>query len=133
MKYFLDTNMCVYYLKGLGSQLKANLLSRIPEEIKIPVITKAELLLGVEKSMKRDENREKVIEFLFPFEIVPFTDSDIPVFADIRSTLEKRGEIIGPYDLILASIVLSHEGTLVTHNTKGFSRIDNLRIEDWSE
>jgi len=67
MTWFLDTNTCVFYRKGLCPRIKSELLKRSPESIKVPVITKAELLFGAEKSRRRDENLEKIDAFLLPF------------------------------------------------------------------
>ena len=133
MKYFLDTNICIYYLKGSYPKLKQKLLSFNPDTIVIPVITKAELLHGAEKSKQKEDNLKKINQFLLPFKIVDFTDSDASVYASIRSELEKKGTIIGPNDLIIASIVLSNNGTLVTKNVKEFSRIKGLKIENWTD
>ncbi len=133
MKYFLDTNICVYYLKGKNRAIKTNLLSKHPDEIKIPVVTKAELLYGAEKSKKRAENREKILEFLLPFEIIPFTDGDVETYATIRNELETAGRIIGPNDLLIASIVLSNDGILVTNNQKEFANVKTLSLENWLE
>lgn len=133
MKYFLDTNICVYYLKGMYPGIVENLLSKNPEDIKIPSIVKAELLYGAEKSQTKDKTREKIYEFLFPFEIVGFNDDAAEIFGKMREYLEKKGMIIGPNDLILASTVLSFNGTLITNNVKEFKRIKELKIENWLE
>jgi len=133
MKYFLDTNICIYYLKGLFPKLKEKLLSYNPDTIVIPVITKAELLLGAEKSTQKEETLKKINQFLLPFQIIDFTDKETTIYASIRAKLEKTGTIIGPNDLLIASIVLSNNGILVTRNVKEFSRIKNLKIENWTE
>jgi tRNA(fMet)-specific endonuclease VapC len=133
MKYYLDTNICIYFLKGLFPQLKNKILAFNPDTIMIPSIVKAELLYGAEKSKKKEENLRKIYQFLLPFQIESFTDSETVLYAQIRNVLEKKGTLIGPNDLIIASIVLSHDGTLITNNTKEFSRIKNLKIEDWTQ
>lgn len=133
MKYYLDTNVCIYFLKGLFPQLKNKILSVNPDTISIPAIVKAELLYGAEKSKKKEENLKKLSQFLLPFKIESFTDDETVLYAEIRNKLEKKGNIIGPNDLLIASIVLSHNGTLITNNTKEFSRIINLQIEDWTK
>lgn len=133
MNYFLDTNICIYYLKGSNPEIRKNLLSKRPDQIKIPVITKAELLYGAEKSVKKNENREKIHDFLFPFEIIPFTDSDTHIYAAVRAELEGKGRVIGPNDLLIASIVLSRDGILITHNRKEFETIEQLNVENWME
>ena len=72
--YFLDTNTCIYFLNGKYEHIKSKILSTPPNEISIPSIAKAELLLGAYKSKRRKENTEKVEKFLEPFEVVPFFD-----------------------------------------------------------
>lgn len=63
MTYFLDTNMCIYYLKGLNPRVKEVLLGKIPDEVKIPSVVKAELLFGAHKSRDTKNNTERVMEF----------------------------------------------------------------------
>jgi len=131
--YFLDTNTCIYFLNGKYESLRAKLLSTPPNEISIPAIVKAELLLGAYKSQKKKENVEKVEKLLEPFAVVPFFDLISYVYADIRNEAEKVGENVGPNDLLIASIVKFHDGILVTNNTKEFKRIKGLKIENWAK
>ncbi len=131
MKYFLDTNICIYYLKGMYPGIVKNLLSKNPEDIKISAIVKAELLYGAEKSQTREKTKEKIYEFLLPFEIVGFNDEATEIYGKTREYLEKKGLIIGPNDLILASTVIGYNGTLITNNVKEFKRIKELKIENW--
>ncbi len=72
MKFFLDTNICIYFLKGKNEKLRATLMSKHPDDIKIPSIVKAELLFGAYKSQQKVENVEIVRKFLLPYEIVSF-------------------------------------------------------------
>lgn len=102
-----------------------------PKEIKIPVIVKAELLLGAYKSQVREKTVQKVEKFLEPFEILPFTNEIASEYAEIRKKLESEGSIIGANDLFIAAAVKSKNGILVTHNTGEFSRISRLAVEDW--
>ncbi|WP_321992434.1 type II toxin-antitoxin system VapC family toxin [Marispirochaeta aestuarii] len=132
MKFYLDTNICIYFLKGMYESVRTRLLEKHPDEIKICSIVKAEILYAAEKSIRKDKNLKKIEEFLLPFEIISFGDSESISYAGIRSDLEKRGEIIGPNDLLIASTVLANNGILVTHNVKEFSRVRNLRLEDWT-
>lgn len=133
MKYFLDTNICIYYLKGMYPEIIKKLLSKNPEDIKIPSIVKAELMYGAEKSESKNKTKEKIVEFLLPFEIVGFNDEATEIYGKTREYLEKKGMIIGPNDLIIASTVLSQNGTLITNNAKEFKRIKELKIENWTE
>ena len=70
---------------------------------------------------------------MFPFEIIGFNDKESIEYSKIRAGLEKRGEVIGPNDIIIASIVKSNNGTLVTNNKNEFKRIKDLKIVDWSK
>lgn len=129
--YFLDTNICIYFLKGVYPAIQEKMQNLHPPQIKIPSIVAAELLYGATKSIRKKENLENVQKFLIPFEIIPFETQAAETYAEIRSVTEAKGISIGPNDLIIASIVMANEGILVTNNTKEFGRIKNLKIENW--
>lgn len=129
--YYLDTNTCLYFMKGMYQSILDQFKAHKPEDIKIPALVKAELLLGVEKSDKKELNGILNKKFLEPFEIVSFDDDSAILYAKIRAALEKKGKVIGPNDLIIAATVMSRNGVLVTHNTKEFKSISGLSIEDW--
>lgn len=131
MKFFLDTNICIYFLKGVSQNIIKKIARLNPSDIKIPSIVKAELLYGVEKSRKIKENKIVVTNFLFPFEIIPFDDTAAGQYSKIRSFLEKHGEIVRPNDLLIASIVLANQATLVTNNVKEFKRVKGLKVVNW--
>lgn len=131
--YFLDTNTCIYFLNGKYEHIKSKIINTPPNEIAIPSIVKAELLLGAYKSKNRKSNIEIVEKFLLPFEIIPFNDMMTHTYADIRLQAEKAGEIIGPNDLFIASIVKFLDGILVTNNIKEFRRIEGLKVENWAK
>ena len=133
MKYYLDTNICIYYLKGIYPKIVEELLSKHPDDIKIPSIVKAELLYGAEKSKEKKQNLEKIKRFLLPFQLKEFGDPESELYGIIRSRLEEAGKTIGPNDLILASTVLANEGTLITNNEKEFRRIKDLKIANWTK
>jgi tRNA(fMet)-specific endonuclease VapC len=98
----------------------------------VPSIVKAELLLGAYKSRKRKANLGKLEMFLQAFEVVPFSDRMTYVYSEIRSTLEKSGTIIGPNNLLIASVVKFHDGILITNNVREFRRVRGLAVEDWT-
>ena len=131
--YYLDTNICIYFINGKCQSLKNKILSIPPSKIRLPSIVKAELLLGAYKSSKKKENLKRLEVFFKEFEVEPFSDQTAYTYADIRSKLEKSGTLIGPNDLLIASIVLYNNGTLVTNNTKEFKRIKTLKLENWVE
>ena len=133
MKYYLDTNICIYFLKGENENIRIRLFEKHPDEIKISSIVKAELLFGAEKSIKKEQNLKKMNEFIFPFEIVSFGEKEAIFYSKIRAKLETEGRIIGPNDLLIAATVLANDGTLITNNVDEFKRVENLKIENWIE
>jgi tRNA(fMet)-specific endonuclease VapC len=132
MKYFLDTNICIYFLKGLFPVLIEHFQSKTPEEIKIASIVKAELLLGAFKSKNKTKTEKIVKEFLLPYTIISFDDEASIIYSKIRGSLEKKGQIMGPNDLILAATVLANDGILITNNVTEFKRIKDIKIENWT-
>lgn len=131
MIYYLDTNICVYFLKGLYPSIMGKIKSINAVQIKIPSIVKAELLYGAEKSKQKVKNLTNINRFLEPFEIMPFDDDCSILYSKIRSEMELKGTAIGPNDYIIAATVLAKNGILVTNNNKEFERIKNLKIENW--
>jgi tRNA(fMet)-specific endonuclease VapC len=131
MPYLLDTNVCVKVLRGNSPQLLARFSTVAPDEIVVSAVTRAELLYGAEKSNKPVETLEKLLAFLKPYPSLPFDDNAAQVAGVERARLESIGLPIGPYDLLIASIALVNNLTLVTHNVREFSRVVGLKIEDW--
>ncbi len=97
----------------------------------ISSITKSELCYGVSKSQKVEENTKRLEEFLKPFTIISYGERASFFYGKIRAKLEKQGNIIGPLDMLIAAHALSKDLTLVTNNTKEFSRIKTLKVENW--
>lgn len=131
--YYLDTTTCFYFLNGRSMNIKDKILSTLPNKIAIPSMVKAELLLSAYKNKSRQTTLEKVEKFLQPYEVIPFEDQASYDYADIRSDLESRGMTIGPNDLLIAAITRFHNAVLVTHNVEEFSRVRDLKYENWFE
>jgi tRNA(fMet)-specific endonuclease VapC len=75
--YFLDTNICAYYLKGKYLSI-TEYFRKIPcDEIKIPIIVKAELLFGIEKSKQKEKNRKVFENFIKTFEVINLNDDSL--------------------------------------------------------
>jgi tRNA(fMet)-specific endonuclease VapC len=129
--YFLDTNICIYHFKGKYKSIAERFAVTPQDEIKIPIVVKAELWYGAEKSQTRAANRQIYENFVALFEVVNIDDATVNNYARVRVELEKSGNIIGTNDLWIAAIVLAHNGILVTHNTREFSRINGLQLADW--
>mgnify|MGYP003314473310 CR=1 FL=1 len=132
MRYFLDTNIIIYALKNSYPEIK-NHFMRIPSQtISIPSIVIAEIEYGARKSRNYEKTIEIYRQFMNTFSNAEFNEKAAICYGEIRSYLEKKGDLIGPNDMLIASIVLAEEGILVTHNVKEFAKIPNLSIEDWT-
>ncbi|BDI19329.1 nucleic acid-binding protein [Nostoc cf. commune SO-36] len=131
MKFLLDTNTCIIYMRGKNSTLKQKLESTATKDIAVCSVVKAELFYGAMKSANPVRNLTLQQEFLAQFISLTFDDLAAMRFGTIRSQLEALGTPIGAYDLQIAAIALTNNLTLVTHNTREFKRVNNLLTEDW--
>jgi tRNA(fMet)-specific endonuclease VapC len=130
--YILDTNTLIYFFKGMGN-VPHKFLETSPKEIAIPSIVLFELEYGIEKSNSPKKRQAQLKEICSLVEILPFSNQEACFSAKIRAQLEKNGTPIGPYDVLIAGIALANKGILVTNNIKEFSRISELKIENWYE
>jgi len=128
--YILDTNTLIYFFKGIG-RVGETLLATPPKDIGLPTIVLYEISVGIEKSISPEKRKRQLGQFTEVVNIIPFGQKEAFFAAGLRAELEKRGTPIGPYDVLIAATALSSKGILVTHNTKEFSRIKDLGIEDW--
>jgi tRNA(fMet)-specific endonuclease VapC len=132
MRYLLDTNAWIIYLKDPDSGVRKRLLAESPQDIFTCSIVVSELLHGAEKYGNRHKRVTMVQTLLAPFQCLPFDEIDATYYATLRHSLEVRGEVIGPYDLQIAAICLRHQLTLVTNNVTEFTRVRGLTVQDWS-
>lgn len=131
MKYSLDTNTCIRYLNRRSEALRQKLPTIPAREIVVCSVVRGELVYGAAKSQTPDVSVAKQYHFLEPYISLPYDDQAAFVFGQIRAALDKAGTPIGAYDLQIAAIALVHHLIVVTHNTREFSRVAGLRIEDW--
>ncbi len=131
MTHLLDTNACIRYLNGRAVSVRNKLATMLPGAVGVCSVVKAELYAGAMKSVNPLRTRSEQDAFLVQFVSLPFDDVAASVYAVIRAHLEAAGTPIGPYDLQIASIALANNLTLVTHNTREFSRVPSLLLEDW--
>jgi tRNA(fMet)-specific endonuclease VapC len=132
MAYLIDTDIIVYSIKGnLKVQQRFREKEAIPKAISI--ITYGELLYGAKKSSQPEKNAAIVYRLAEIFPVVGITRSVIEAFAEIKRSLEIRGERLADLDLLIASTALSLNYTLVTNNTQHFQRIKGLKLENWIE
>ena len=132
MKYLLDTNICVYIINEKPKQILRKFERYPVHEFGISSITHAELQYGIEKSKNKNTNQDALDEFLLPLTILPFHGKRlVTCYGEIRTSLESKGKTIGPLDMLIAAHALSLDLTIISNNIREFSRIPNLKCENW--
>ncbi|MVF23670.1 type II toxin-antitoxin system VapC family toxin [Methylocaldum sp. BRCS4] len=125
-----DTNTLIYFFKGQG-KVAERLLQTPPGELALPAIVLYELEVGIAKSNAPERRRAQLGELLAWVEVLPFGALESRCSALIRADLEKRGEPIGPMDVLIAGTAFAHDALLITRNLSEFGRIPGLRLENW--
>ena len=132
MIYMLDTNICIYIIKKKPQNVIKKFVNMKNNDICISSITYSELYYGVEKSSYKEKNLIALLTFLSNIEILSYNEKASINYGIIRASLEKKGKIIGPLDMLIAAHAMSINATLVTNNTKEFERIEGLKLANWS-
>ena len=133
MKYLLDANTCIEFLRERDSAVKCNLAKVNQQDVALCSVVKAELYYGAYRSTQATRNLEKMREFFANLDSLSFDDAAAEEYGRLRAFLAKQGALIGPNDLLIAAIALAHNVTLVTHNTHEFERVPILTLEDWQD
>jgi tRNA(fMet)-specific endonuclease VapC len=128
-KYLLDTNICIYHIKGLYDLDKKIATAGI-ENCFLSEINIAELKYGIECSEQKEKNREKVEKFIKLFRIIPIS-SCLDLYAAEKAKLRKEGKLIDDFDLLIGCSAIANDLTLVTRNEKHFRRLTSIKIENW--
>jgi len=127
--YLLDTNICIFYIRGKYA-LNKKIASVGFENCYISEVTLAELKYGAECSNKKAENKTLISEFAKEINVLPVFDC-FDIYASEKAKLRKAGNLIDDFDLLIASTALSNQLILVTDNIKHFDRIKAVSIENW--
>jgi len=131
-RYMLDTDTCSYIIKR-SSETLLRRLKKVPvSDLCISVITKSELLYGVEVSPRKQQDETAVNAFLSYMEVLDFTDEASLDYARIRAHVKSAGRMIGANDLFISAHARSLGLTLVTNNTREFRWVPNLLVENWT-
>lgn len=129
--YLIDTNTCIYYIKG-KFELRKKFENADPDNCFISEITLAELIFGVENSEKKEKNQKALDNFLMGVKIVPIFHS-LDLYAKEKARLRKAGTPIDDFDLLIGVTSVTHNLTMVTNNTGHFKRIKGIALEDWTK
>ncbi len=131
---FLDTNICIAAIRG-HARVATRLLAH-GSRVRLPFAVVAELRFGIEKARALGQPVDAVQQRLEAFllrvpDVAPLTDAAMSAYARIRAGLEIAGKPIGSNDLWIAAQAIAEDALLVTANTREFSRVPNLRLENW--
>jgi len=129
--YLLDTNTCIHILNGTSESVVQRFANESPQTVALCSVVKAELLYGARKSSAVARNLSNLERFFEALTSYGFDDSAAEHYGLIRADLQRAGTPIGANDLLVASIARSLDLTVVTNNTREFSRVVGLRVVDW--
>ncbi|MEH2315302.1 MAG: type II toxin-antitoxin system VapC family toxin [Nostoc sp.] len=130
MTYLLDTDTCIYWIKDINSV--RNKVREIGwEQICICSITVAELYFGAYNSQRVVENLTRAEDFIQNLPVVPLTEPALKKYGELKAELRKIGQTVAEFDLLIANVAVAENYTLVTNNTRHYSRIYNLQLENW--
>lgn len=130
LRHLLDTNVCIQILRDRPPSLRER-FNRLADSLSISTVVLMELLHGAARSARPEHNRREVKRFAANLEVLAFDADAADHAADIRASLERRGQIIGGYDLMIAGHARSRGLIVVTGNLGEFTRVEGLRCEDW--
>jgi len=129
MKYLLDSNICIHFLRG-----KYNIIEKLNEvgidNCAISEITLAELVFGAEKSDNPKKNHKLIEKFIGQLSILPIFDA-IQTYVKEKAQLQSEGKMISDFDLLIGCTSIENDLIMVTENIKEFDRIKGIRIENW--
>lgn len=132
IKYMLDTDTCIFTIKRKPTHLKRLFNAHIGQ-LCISSVTWGELICGAEKSQQVERNLNDIEGFAARLEILPFDEPAARHFGQVKAELERQGNPIGAYDMMIAGHGRSQGLILVTNNGREFKRVDGLRVENWIE
>lgn len=133
MKYLLDTNVCVDYLTGRHPQVISRIQQEKPANMCTSSVVVAELRFGADKSKRKKSNHGLLDVFLSELRCMDFDAEAANVFGRVRTSLERRGKPIGPYDTMIAAHVIRLGCILVTDNLNEFKRVKGLSVDNWRQ
>jgi tRNA(fMet)-specific endonuclease VapC len=132
LRYVLDTNICIFTIKNKPPHLRS-LFNTHATQMCVSQVTVMELYYGAYRSQQVERNLSVIEGFLARLPVIPYDTHAADHTAQIRSELASRGTPIGPYDAMIAGNARSQGLIVVTNNTREFSRVEGLRVEDWLE
>ena len=131
--FMLDTNAIIMAVRHPDWPITDKVKQHLGNDLCISSVTYGELEYGIRKSQYPDKNRVAITQILLGIRILDFDASAAQHFGDIFADLENRKMRIGDRDMMIAGHARSLGYTLVTNNTREFSRVTGLQVEDWAK
>ena len=128
MTHLLDTDTCINVLRQRPGVVQ-RLSKFAPTDCAVSMVTVYELFCGLAKAQHPEVERQKVERFVSTIIELPLDRAAAETAANVRAQLERQGQPIGPYDLLIAGQALSSGLTLVTNNLSEFQRVKGLKVE----
>jgi tRNA(fMet)-specific endonuclease VapC len=128
--YLLDTNTLIYLFKQQGF-VAAHLQQVHASQIALPSVVLFELEYGVLRSTKPEVQQRGMDAAAAAYRVLPLDAKSAKTSAYVKHSLEAAGTPIGQGDQLIAGIALANDLTLITRNTREFSRVPGLRLENW--
>jgi len=130
LRYLLDTNILSDLVRHPQGAVAHHITKLGEETVCTSIIVAAELRFGAEKSGSRNLV-DRIDLVLSAMEVLPIESPVDRHYSEIRHRLARQGAPIGPNDLLISAHALALDLTVVTANTKEFSRVPGLRVENW--
>jgi tRNA(fMet)-specific endonuclease VapC len=130
IRYLLDTNILSDLVRNPNGRVAARIAAVGESAVSTSIVVAAELRYGAAKRGAERLTRQLEV-ILAAMEVIPLDAPADEAYGDLRWTLERAGQPIGPNDLLIAAQALASESVLVTANTGEFSRVRGLKLENW--
>jgi len=131
-RFMLDTDIASCVMKGSSPSVMKKLARHAISDVCISVITKCELIYGVEISPRRNQDQARLDVLLRHIVVLDFPEHAALDYGQIRGHLKQTGQMIGANDLLIAAHARCLAMTLVTNNTREFNRVPGLKLENWA-
>jgi len=127
----LDSDICIYAINDNPPEVRRRLEGFTFSVTIVSAIVAAELFAGAAKSARRAKNEMVLRQFLSRATVLDWPTEAAALYGEIRATLERRGKLIGLFDMLIAAHALARDATLITSNVAEFRRVEGLRVESW--
>jgi tRNA(fMet)-specific endonuclease VapC len=130
IRYLLDTNIVSDLVRSPHGRIRGRIFEVGEDQVCISIIVAAEIRFGVARrgSTRLAEQLETILTGL---QIVPFEAPADSVYADVRTSLQRSGQLISANDMLIAAHAIALDCTIVTANEREFARVPGLDVENW--